>query len=140
MKTKINSYRDLIAWQKAMDLVEKVYHLVHDFPANEIYTLSSQLKRSAISVPSNIAEGGSKKSIKDFIKFLNISYGSLAELETQILIAERVKFISKEKSEMILQYSEEVAKIISGLISSLKLKVESDNTLSTKLSLLNSNN
>jgi four helix bundle protein len=126
----VKSYRDLVAWQKSMTLVKEVYNLTKAFPKEEQFGLTSQLKRAVISVPSNIAEGSSKKSTADFIRFLNISYGSLAEVGTQIEIAEMLNFINKQ--EEIYKLIDEVEKIISGLINSLAKK--------TQLSILNSNN
>jgi four helix bundle protein len=85
----IVSYRDLKVWQKSMTLVEKIYILLQTFPKHEIYSLTSQIKRSAVSIPSNIAEGSRRGSRKDFRNFVNISCGSGAELETQLEIAQR---------------------------------------------------
>ena len=88
---EIMSYRDLIAWQKAMDLVTAIYRATAGFPRDEIYGLTSQLRRAAVSTPSNIAEGQGRQSTREFIHFLSIAYGSLNEAQTQILIAERLK-------------------------------------------------
>jgi four helix bundle protein len=85
------NYKDLIAWQKAMDLVEMVYKATGQFPKEELYGLTNQLRRAVISIPSNIAEGQGRNSRNDFKRFLLISYGSLREVETQILIAERLQ-------------------------------------------------
>ncbi len=81
------NYADLIAWQKAMDLVEETYRVSARFPKEEIYGLTSQLRRSAVSIPSNIAEGQGRRTKQEFTHYLSIAYGSLRELETQILIA-----------------------------------------------------
>ena len=83
----IKSYRDLIAWQKAINLVTEVYNLTKKFPQSEVYGLTNQLRRAWVSIPSNIAEGSSRKSTLEFMRFLKIAQGSLAELETQIIIA-----------------------------------------------------
>ena len=88
------SYRDLIAWQKAMDLVTAIYRATAGFPRDEIYGLTSQLRRAAVSIPSNIAEGQGRQSTREFIHFLSIAYGSLNEAQTQILIAERLKYLN----------------------------------------------
>ena len=87
MGKPVRSYQDLVAWQKAMDLVTKIYQVSHKFPREEIFALTSQLRRAAVSVPSNIAEGQGRNSTKEFRQFLAISLGSVAELETQLIIA-----------------------------------------------------
>lgn len=128
---KIKNYRDLIAWQKAMDLVEEVYQISGLFPADEKFGLTSQIRRAAISVPSNIAEGSSKKSTNEFIRFCNMAYGSLAEIETQIIIAEKLNFINPEKSCNLLKATKEIAKILSRLMRSLYEKSGKITQLST---------
>jgi len=116
-----------------MDLVEEIYSVTKNFPKDELYGLSSQIKRCAISVPSNIAEGSSKKSTKEFIRFLNISYGSLSEIETQILIAQRLKFLSDECAKGILENIHEIGRMMNGLRNSLKNKLNSEHrTLETE--------
>ncbi|MEM9778130.1 MAG: four helix bundle protein [Chloroflexota bacterium] len=91
--SSIKSYRDLLVWQKAVDLVEEIYRLTTKFPKDEIYGLTSQLRRSAVSVPSNISEGHERRSAKDFKRFLHIALGSLAEAHTQLIIASRLSYI-----------------------------------------------
>ena len=86
-------FRDLIIWQDSIKLVKDVYNLVKDFPKEEIFGLSSQIKRSAVSIPSNIAEGKGRQTQKEFINYLHISLGSLYELKTQLIIAKELKFI-----------------------------------------------
>ena len=86
---KVKNYQELIVWQKAMDLVEDVYKSSRDFPREEIYALTSQIRRAAVSIPSNIAEGQGRRTTLDFLRHLSIAYGSLREVETQILIAGR---------------------------------------------------
>ena len=88
----INSYKDLIVWQKSMDLVIRIYKLTDSFPKSEIYSLTSQMRRCSISIPSNIAEGRRRGTKKDFRQFLIIAYGSGSELETQLLICKRLSF------------------------------------------------
>ncbi len=90
----INSYKDLLIWQKGIVLVVKVYKLVKSFPQEELYALTSQIKRAAVSVPSNISEGYGRNTDKSFSHFLDISRGSLNELETQLIIAKELEFIS----------------------------------------------
>lgn len=118
------NYRDLIAWQKAMDLVESVYSATKEFPREEVYALTSQLRPAAVSVPSNIAEGQGRASGKEFRNFLSIAYGSLREIETQVIIAERLKYLSQDKVKSILDQSGEVGRLINGLSNSLKERTE----------------
>ena len=93
---KINSYRDLIVWQKAMDLAAEVHLLSKAFPRDELYGLTSQVRRAAISVPSNIAEGQARQSTAEFLNFLSYAQGSLAEVDTQILLAQRFCYVTSE--------------------------------------------
>jgi four helix bundle protein len=109
---------DLKIWQISMDLVEEIYKITSTFPKEEIYALSSQMKRAAISVPSNIAEGASRQTTKEFIKFLYISLGSLSELETQVLIANRLNYAFD--IEKLLFKIKGLKKMIIIMIQSLK--------------------
>ncbi len=95
--TDIKSHKDLKVWQESMDLVTDIYELVQNFPAEDKYNITSKIKRSAVSIPSNIAEGAGRKSNLEFIQFLNIASGSLSELETQLEIAIRLKFITENE-------------------------------------------
>ena len=113
-------YRQLIAWQKAMDLVEAVYEL--DFPSQERFGLESQVRRAVISVPSNIAEGQGRESTNEFSRFLTIAYGSLMEVETQVMIARRLRYISADTENDLLAKSAEVGRLINGLLKMLKQK------------------
>jgi four helix bundle protein len=113
------NYRDLIAWQKAMDLVEVVYKATGQFPKEEIYGLTNQLRRAVVSIPSNIAEGQGRKSDNDFRRFLAISYGSLREVETQILIVKRLNYLSEAQTERLMNLAGEVGRLINGLANSL---------------------
>ena len=115
----VRNYRELIAWQKAMDFVEMTYNITQKFPAEERYSLTSQLRRSATSVPSNIAEGQGRFSNPDFKRFLSIAHGSLSEAETQILLAIRLRYLSEEESKPTLVLAAEVGKLIHGLANSL---------------------
>ena len=92
------NFRDLKVWQLGMQLAEEVYHLSHQFPKHETYGLASQIQRAAVSVPANIAEGHAIGSTKDFARFLGIAQGSLAELETHLMLAERMKYGTSAKS------------------------------------------
>jgi four helix bundle protein len=115
----ISSYRDLIAWQKAMDLVVTVYQATEPYPNREMFGLTNQSRRAAVSVPSNIAEGQGRGSTKDYVHFLRIARGSLQELETQLILAQRLGFLPDSHLESLLAQSDEVSRIISGLIRSL---------------------
>lgn len=114
------NYRDLIAWQKAMELVEKAYKATRGFPKEEVYALTSQMRRAAVSIPSNIAEGEGRWSGNEFSHLLSIAYGSLRELETQILIAQRLSYLDDEQVQTLFSMTEEVGRLINGLVNSLK--------------------
>jgi four helix bundle protein len=116
-------YKDLIAWQKAMDLVSVLYDATDDFPKRETYSLTDQMRRAAVSVPSNIAEGQAHFSRREFRHFLRDSCGSLAELETQILIAQRRNYLSESQTKELLGRTHEVGRILSGLLNSLKERI-----------------
>ena len=117
---KINSYKDLQVWQKAIQLVTDVYTLTKSFPKEDMYGLTSQMRRSAISIPSNIAEGQSKRSTKDYIRFLNIAYGSCAELETQLCISQNLNYAASEQILALSDKGSEISRMINGLINSLE--------------------
>lgn len=114
------NYRDLIAWQKSMDLVEEIYLTSKSFPKDETYGLTSQIRRAAASIPSNIAEGEGRTSTKDVLNFLSYAYGSLREVETQILISERLNYINSKKKALIISLCDDIGKIINGLKKSLR--------------------
>lgn len=115
-----NGYKDLIAWQKGMDLVATIYDATQSFPSHEQFGLTSQLRRAAVSVPSNIAEGKAHYSNRDFVKFLRHARGSLAEIETQVLIAQQRKYLNTETATNLSQKIAELGRILSGLINSLR--------------------
>jgi four helix bundle protein len=112
-------YRDLIAWQKAITLVSDVYRLTQKFPREEVYALTSQMRRAAISIPSNIAEGQGRRTKGEFTQFLGHAFGSLLELETQTTIACNLGYIEAERADDFLTQTEELGRIINGLITSL---------------------
>jgi four helix bundle protein len=114
----MSDYKDLLVWQKSMDLAQGVYATTKDFPNNEIYGLTSQMRRSAVSISSNIAEGSGRSSRKEFKYFLYISLGSAAELETQLLLSERVG-IGKKTDKLIAEITS-IRKMINSLIRTLK--------------------
>jgi four helix bundle protein len=114
-----SGYKDLIAWQKGMELVSAIYDASDRFPSNEQFGLISQLRRAAVSVPSNIAEGKAHYSNRDFVRFLRHARGSLAEIETQILIAQQRNYLDSETTLSLTQKTDELGRILSGLIKSL---------------------
>ena len=113
-------FKDLIVWQKAMDLVTKVYRITEAFPKREAYSLTDQIRRAAVSVPSNIAEGQAHFSRAEFAHFLRHASGSLAELETQLQIAERLEYTDRAQVDILMKRVIEVGKLLNGLINSLK--------------------
>ena len=117
MQTK--TYKDLIVWQKAMDLAEQTYKLTKSFPKEELYGLTSQLRRAVVSVPSNIAEGQARQSTAEFRNFLSIAQGSLAEVETQILLAIRFEYLNQPQATQALNLREEISKMLSSLRNKL---------------------
>lgn len=114
----VQHYRELIAWQKAMDLVTHVYDITKTFPSDERFGLVSQMRRSAVSIPGNIAEGQARNSTGEFKQFVGIARGSIAELTTQILIAERLGFLTD--ATKTIEMAEEVGRILTGLSQSLR--------------------
>jgi four helix bundle protein len=114
-------FKNLIAWQKAMDLVEHIYRITEAFPVRENYGLTNQLRRAAVSVPSNIAEGQARYSKKEFRHFLRAAKGSLAEIETQVMIARRLGYVGQEVCDRCIGEIEELGRILAGLISSLRI-------------------
>ena len=123
----VESYRDLAVWQKAMDLAVDCYKLAEDFPRFEVYGLTAQLQRAAVSVPANIAEGWGRSRTGDYLRYLSIAHGSLMELETHIQIAERLGYVECAATEGPLGQSGEVGRMLNGLINSLEKKLkESD--------------
>lgn len=118
----INSYKDLIVWQKSMDVVIVVYKLTDGFPKDELYGLVSQIRRAVVSIPSNIAEGRRRGSVKDFRKFLLIAYGSGAELETQILIAKKLGYGKESEYIVVDKLLDEIMKMLNKLIGNFRTK------------------
>lgn len=116
---EIKSYKDLTVWQKAMSLVENVYRVTNMFPEEERFGLTSQIRRCATSIPSNIAEGKSRGTKKDYRHFIIIAYGSASELETQLLIAEKLKFIDSLDFNKLNDELSEVLKMLGALRRSL---------------------
>ena len=119
----VQNYRELIAWQKSMDLVEMVYIATRAWPKEEMYGLTSQVRRAVVSIASNIAEGQGRTSTKEFLHHLSIAHGSLREVETQILIAQRLDYMPSEEVKRILTASAEVGRLINGLSNALASKL-----------------
>ena len=114
----LKSYKDLTVWQKSMELVKRIYMLTSEFPQSEIYGLVTQMRRAAVSIPSNIAEGYSRKSLKEYLQFLRISYGSSRELETQLIIAKDLyKKADYHSADLLL---EEILKMLNVMIRKLE--------------------
>jgi four helix bundle protein len=116
----VESYRDLKVWQRGMKLVEQVYTLTEPFPASEKYELTSQLRRAAVSVPSNIAEGWGHSSQKQYIHFLELARSSLFEIETQIRIADRLGYVSADERNQLLSETDAQSKMLLSLMRSLR--------------------
>jgi len=116
---RVQSYRDLIVWQKSIELVKNVYRLMRKFPKFETYGLADQLRRSSVSVPSNIAEGQARQHTGEFRQFLYVSLGSIAEVDTQIIIAEQLNYISEEEAKEIQLLIIEIQKMLRALIAKL---------------------
>ncbi|HKQ25805.1 MAG TPA: four helix bundle protein [Burkholderiales bacterium] len=109
----IASYRDLAVWQRAMELAALVHKLAATLPREEIYGLRSQLQRAAVSIPSNIAEGHARESTKEYLRYLLVSRGSMAELETQLLLCQKLQLLSKVEHALVV--SDEIGRMIRGL-------------------------
>ena len=122
------SFEKLNVWQEAKKLVVDVYHLLDEFPKFEKYALCDQIRRAVVSVPSNIAEGSGRKSLKEQIRFLEISYGSLMETFNQLLIAIDLTYITEESVEAIKPRIDAVAKMINGLSNAYSAKLDEQNT------------
>ena len=114
------SYKDMIAWRKAMQLVTEIYQATREFPRDELYGLTSQLRRAAVSVPSNIAEGQARFSSREFHHFLSLARGSLVEIETQLIIAQNLGYLSAKQSRSLLSEAAELGRVLNGLIASIK--------------------
>jgi len=122
MKERNNSYRSLIVWQKSMELVKAVYKITNTFPQEELFGLTSQIKRSVISIPSNIAEGKGRQTNKEFVQFLYIALGSLYELQTQMELAYELGFI--DKVEDVENLMIEIEKMLNALIKTKRNSYE----------------
>ena len=115
MENKIRSFRDLVVWQKGIELVKEVYKITKSFPKDEQYGLSSQMRRAAVSVPSNISEGHRKRSTKEYKQFLNIALGSCGELETQVVIAKELNYISINEEDFLTERIDHICRMLVSL-------------------------
>ena len=121
---QIESYQDLIVWQKAMDLAAECYRLTKAFPKDELFGMTSQIRRAAASIPANIAEGWGRGTTKEYIQFLRIAQGSTKELETHLLLSQRVNLMSVDQARPTMQLVAEVSRMTISLIGSLKRKAK----------------
>lgn len=117
---KVTSYKDLIVWQKAIELVKEIFLLTEKFPRSELYGIISQMRRAAISIPSNIAEGYGRKSSKEYAQALSIAYGSALELETQLIIAQQLKFSDPNAFIKAVQLLDEILRMLNSLNSKIR--------------------
>jgi four helix bundle protein len=118
----VRTYRDLVVWQRAIDLVDVAYRLSRAFPPAERFGLTSQIRRAAVSIPSNIAEGHGREHLGEYLHHLSIANGSLMELETQVVIAGRMGYVTVEQQQGTLDLSGDVGRMLAGLIRALKLR------------------
>jgi four helix bundle protein len=120
MPKEVKSFHDLVAWQKAMELVTEIYKLSQKFPKEELFGLTSQIRRAAVSIPSNIAEGRGKSSPGEFQQFLYHAKGSLAEVETQVIIATNLEYVDLSEVSHIMELIHRVGRLLSGLLFAIK--------------------
>lgn len=113
-------FKELLVWQKSINLVTKIYKQTEKFPISEVYGLTSQLRSASVSIPSNIAEGNTRRSKADYVQFLRIARGSCSEVETQIIISKNLRFIDENSFDELSFDIIEISKMINGLINSLK--------------------
>ncbi|MEF9479691.1 four helix bundle protein [Chryseobacterium sp. RRHN12] len=114
------NFKELLVWQRSIDFVTEIYRNTEAFPKDEIYGLTSQIRKAAVSIPSNIAEGNSRRSKPDYLQFLKISRGSCAEVETQLIISKNLKFLKENEHLKLNEKIIEISKMLNGLINSLQ--------------------
>lgn len=119
MEDKIRSFKDLKIWQKGIEVVQGIYRITENFPQKELYSLTSQMRRAVVSIPSNIAEGFRRRHNKEYKQFLNIALGSCAELETQVIIARRLKYMNESQEENLVDLITYICKMTVNLIKKL---------------------
>jgi four helix bundle protein len=123
MSSRVNSFRDLKAWQRAMDLVPEIYRLTRQLPVEEKYVLGDQIRRAAVSIPANIAEGHARQHTREFVQHLSIARSSLAELQTLLVIAQRLGYLIEVNLEIVEKTITEVRMILFGLMNRLQEKL-----------------
>ncbi|CAC9975595.1 four helix bundle protein [Flavobacterium panici] len=116
----MSHFRKILVWQKSISLVTKIYKATSTFPKEEMFGLTSQIRRSSVSVPSNIAEGSGRESTKDFLRFLYISLGSIFEMQTQLEIAKNIIYINEEEFNLLYEDSREIERMLASLIRKIK--------------------
>ncbi|MCA6590408.1 MAG: four helix bundle protein [Pseudanabaena sp.] len=116
----LSSYRELIVWQKSIDLAVKIYSITRSFPAEEKFGITSQMRRAATSIPANIAEGQARRTTGEFLQFLGIARGSLAEVETFLILSDKLTYLTNQDSENLLQSCVEISKMLNALMKSLE--------------------
>jgi four helix bundle protein len=123
----LKSYQELIVWQLGMKIAKETYSLTKNFPKQEVYGLTNQMQRAAVSIPANIAEGHARSSTKEFLRFISIAQGSLAELETHLLLATELEYCTKSTIEQILKHCSEESKMLVSLYRTIKAKSQPRN-------------
>ena len=121
---RIRTFKDLVVWQKAMELSVQIYRLTKNYPADERYGLTAETRKTSRSIPYNIAEGHKRSTTADYIRFLNIAAGSVGELETQLLLAARLRYLKEDSAQLVLALHAEVERMLDSLIRSLKAKID----------------
>lgn len=121
---EVKSYRDLSVWQLGIEIAEDIYVLTRSFPKEEVYGMTSQIRRAATSIPANIAEGNARESLKDYLRFIAIANGSLAEVETFLELAVRLRYLSAETAEALIQKLGTQRRMLNGLQRSLRAKLK----------------
>lgn len=122
MGDEIKTHKDLMIWQRSVELVTWVYRITNDYPKSEIYCLTNQIRRAVISIPSNIAEGAGRKSTKELIQFLYIALGSISELETQFIISKNLNYINQTQFTQLCNELQELIRMTTALIRKLNVK------------------
>ena len=120
---EVRDYRDLKVWQAGLELAEAVYAVTNSFPKSEVFGLASQMQRAAVSIPSNVAEGHARDSTKEFLRFISVAMGSLAELETQLTLSNRLRYLEQEKFENLIERTSMIGRMLRGLQSSLRARL-----------------
>lgn len=119
------SYRDLLVWQKSMNMVVDVYKVSQRWPREEVYGLTNQMRRAAVSIPANIAEGQGPGGAREFLRFLIIASGSLCEVETHLLIAKHLNYLSQEQTNALMEQTAEIGRLLNGLKNNLRARITS---------------